>query len=315
MRSIFPDQSLLNKINDIFLFPNIEFRLNTFVGGEHSVNYHVLFSDEVSITDIEENFLHCLKISLSAGNNLPLTRRNIEEVGRDYKKSNKCNGTDYRVGLEKVTVNHLDIFEALKKECFADKNMITIPVDEDLSSVKWNGRDYSTRKVLYQQCHFLLSSNANTRKWALAKGQEEAQKQEFGSIKPCIWGSDAHSYDKMFAPDGKKFCWIKAEASFAGLRQILFEPEDRVRIQESIPDAINPHQVIDHIVFDDEKFQKNPVYLSDWLTCIIGGKSTGKSILLRHIAKGISPSTVASKESKMQIHLKKLDTVPDGCCN
>lgn len=307
MQALFPEPEIREKIGEIYVFPNVEFRLDTFVGGGHSINYHVIFSDEVSILDIEENFLQCLKITFHAGSPLSLTKNNIEKVGRDYKQSNSCGGADYKVGLERITVKYEDILNVLKQDVFADKYIITIPVDEDLSTVDWTGRDYLTRKVLYQQCHCLLTSNANTRKWALAKGHEEEQKLEFGSIKPCIWGSDAHSYDRMFEPDENRFCWIKAEPSFAGLRQILYEPEDRVRIQANIPDTRNLHQTIDYIVFDDKRFQTDPIFFSEWLTCIIGGKSTGKSILLRHVAKGISPSTVARQESKMRGSGSRLD--------
>ena len=32
-----------------------------------------------------------------------------------------------------------------------------------------------------------------------------------------------------------RFCWIKADPTFEGLQQVLYEPEDRVRIQEKDP--------------------------------------------------------------------------------
>jgi hypothetical protein len=45
LAELFPDEGKLSKIQKIYLFPNIEFRLDTFVGYyEHSVNYHVFFS-------------------------------------------------------------------------------------------------------------------------------------------------------------------------------------------------------------------------------------------------------------------------------
>ena len=114
----------------------------------------------------------------------------------------------------------------------------------------------SRRKVLYQQCNLLMTSNAKTREWALAKGHEEEQISEFGSIMPCIWGSDAHSYDHMFYPAEDRFCWIKSDPTFEGLQQVLYEPEDRVRIQKSQPEEKDIHQLIDYIVFCDDAFQK-----------------------------------------------------------
>ena len=46
----------IERIKNIRLFPNIEFRLDTLVGGNR-VNFHVIFSDSMQIRDIEENFL------------------------------------------------------------------------------------------------------------------------------------------------------------------------------------------------------------------------------------------------------------------
>lgn len=298
MTILFPDEVLRKKVRDIFVFPNIEFRLDTFVGRNRaSVNYHVIFSDTVSLTDIEENFIQSLQLTNAPDSTLPLTKNNIERIGHEYKTHNPGETrSDYLVGLEHITVRDTQIIEVLRKSIFAGKFFISIPVDEDLSQIDWKGRDYQTRKLLYQQCHLLMTSNPQTREWALAKGREEAHISEFGSIKPCIWGSDAHSYDRMFCPDNDRFCWVKADATFEGLQQVLYEPEDRVRIQRNRPEDKDEHQIIDHIIFEDTDFPSTPIFLSEGLTAIIGGKSTGKSILLRHIAKGVDQKQVDERE-------------------
>lgn len=302
MLSLFPDNKLRKKIARMLIFPNIELRLDTFVGeAAHSVNYHVIFSDKVSEDDIEQNFLSQLQLVYHPGNTLPLTRQNIERIGKEYKASNDAKGDDYLVGLERAVVDYNTVLKKLGHKIFQDKYIITIPVDEDLSAIDWSGRDYATRKVLYSQCHCLLTSNDRTRQWALAKGREDEQKAEFGSIKPCIWGSDAHDYEKMFSPAEDRYCWIKADLTFEGLQQIMFEPDERVVIQNSCPDEKDAHQVIDRIQFFDERFQEDPIYLSDGLTCIIGGKSTGKSILLRHIASAVASKQVLERERSVGV--------------
>ena len=80
------DAELVNKIRQIKLFPNIEFRLNTFVGSSR-INYHVIFSDQLSIEDIEDNFLHELKFSYEQYPDATdcrhsLKRSNIEDLGK-----------------------------------------------------------------------------------------------------------------------------------------------------------------------------------------------------------------------------------------
>ena len=192
MKRLFPNERMREKISKLFVFPNIEFRLDTFVGrGSESVNYHVIFSDTVALSDIEESFLRRLELIHTPKTTLPLTRNSIERIGQEYKDHNAGETrSDYLVGLERITVRYSQIIETLNESTvLAGKFLVSIPVDEDLSQIDWNGRDYQTRKVLYQQCQLLMTSNTRTKDWALAKGHEEEQVSEFGSIKPCIWGS------------------------------------------------------------------------------------------------------------------------------
>ncbi len=312
MTMLFPDETIRQKVEELYVFPNIELRLNTFVGEDaKSVNYHVVFSNLVSIQDIEENFLHRLNFHPDAKGDLTLTRANIESYGRKLKRENGHNGSDLMVGLRHVTVSDDDVLEILSKNLmFSGQYIITIPVDEDLSEVSWDGRDYTTRKNLYQQCHCYMTSNAKTRAWAIAKDEEEERIKEFGSIKPCIWGSDAHEYERMFAPANDRYCWIKAEPSFDGLLQILYEPEERVAIQHSYPDEKDAHQIIQSIQFEDINFQEEPIVFNDYLTCIIGGKSTGKSLLLHQLAMNIDSIYTAEQEkvlgqNRKQFSVKK----------
>ena len=309
MAEIFPNSEERNKINSMFVFPNIELRLDTFIGeGSHSVNYHVIFSDDVACKDIEENFLNILKITHENGKTLPLTKSNIIRIGEEFKECNNDKGEAILIGLEKITVNYHDVIDVLSNSTvLQEKYMIVVPVDEDLSKVNWKGRDYQTRKNIYQQCDFLMTSNPKTRNWALAKGHEKDFISEFRSLKPCIWGSDAHDYTNMFRPKNDRICWIKAEPTFEGLKQVLYEPEDRVKIQKECPAKVDNHHIIDYIKFESDEFMEEPIYLSEGLNAIIGGKSTGKSILLRHIAKCVDPKQVSEREAVVTNSVDKIE--------
>lgn len=307
MEELFPEKTDRDRVKEIYVFPNIELRLSTFVGnGAHSINYHVIFSDKVPIQEIEENFLFQLKFEPDAGAELPLTKANIASYGNSIKKNNGNRGSDLSVGLANVTVKDSMILRTLSNSpSFAGKYLITIPVDEDLSRVSWSGRDYTTRKNLYQQCHCYMTSNKKTAAWALAEGEEDARKAEFGSIKPCIWGSDAHEYERMFRPSDDKFCWIKAEPSFDGLMQIRYEPKERVVVQKQNPNQKDVHQIIESIQFGDPNFQTEPVVFNDNLTCIIGGKSTGKSLLIQQLAKTIDREYACGQEKVSALSRKE----------
>lgn len=89
---------------------------------------------------------------------------------------------------------------------------------------------------------------------------------------------------------GQRYTWIKASPTFEGLRQIIFEPIERVRFQEHKPGEKPAFRTIDQVSFLDSSgtFQSDPIPLNANLTTIIGGKSTGKSILLSYIARAIN---------------------------
>src|SRR5699024_348366 len=150
MKILFPDEEIRKQIKEIYVFPNIEMRLNTFVGKKaNPVNYHIILSDTISTQIIEENFLHRLTFQQDAGDNKPLTKFNIEEYGKSIRENNGDKGSDFLIGLNHVTVNSENILEIVKSNVFLHKYFITVPVDEDLSDISWCGRDYSSRKNIY----------------------------------------------------------------------------------------------------------------------------------------------------------------------
>lgn len=68
MKELFDAETLL-AINEIKIFPNIEFRINKLVIGKEAdlswnrkVNYHVLLSDEIPVEKIESDFISQIQI-------------------------------------------------------------------------------------------------------------------------------------------------------------------------------------------------------------------------------------------------------------
>lgn len=141
MRQCFPDEALRHAVEQIYVFPNIELRLNNFIGKDaHSVNYHVCFSSDISIQEIEDNFLHRLDFKFDNAP-YPLTISNLKLLGNHIKSDNEISGSDIFVGLNHVTVSYTDVLEKLQNNpAFTGKYLIVIPVDEDLPKVSWKGR-------------------------------------------------------------------------------------------------------------------------------------------------------------------------------
>lgn len=95
---------------------------------------------------------------------------------------------------------------------------------------------------------------------------------------------------------GQKFTWIKADPTFEGLKQIIYEFNERVRVQETNPqnDYIKPYfskiKLKKGKLFDNEEvmFSDDEIILNPNFVAIIGGRGTGKSLLLDAIAKTFS---------------------------
>lgn len=289
--------SEIEQINQILILPNIEFRLNKFVG-TNRINFHVLFSNEVSIENIEENFLHELDFIYDSApqtedEKRKLKTKNLAELGKKLKEQHVPfrDRSDLMIGMMNAVVDDEQITKLLqnKASIFKDNFFVLVPCDEDLSKVHWNGQDHQARKLLIQKSDILIATNPNTIKWALGEFNDSVQDfvNEYKSIKPCIGGSDAHNFEELFTKNIDRSVWIKAASTFEGLRQIKFEPSQRVIISKIKPLEKEAKSVISDVTFisPDKLFAKEKIYFNENLNVIIGGKSSGKSILLYNIAK------------------------------
>ncbi len=72
--------------NFTLILPNIEFRIDKFVGKDNrSINYHVIFSNELSTELIEKEFLEDVKFEIAGGEKRRLNRKNITDFGKTTK--------------------------------------------------------------------------------------------------------------------------------------------------------------------------------------------------------------------------------------
>ncbi|MDD2262495.1 MAG: hypothetical protein PHC31_10660 [Clostridia bacterium] len=306
----------IERIKSIYVLPNIEFRLNKLVGSNR-INFHILLSDEISCTDIEENFLHELDFTYEAApqsedEKRKLKKNNLEQLGRkliEHHEKFKGQSPLY-TGMMNAVVDDEQICKLLanKRNIFEGKYLIALPSDEDLSSVSWDGQDHQTRKLLIQKSDILIATNPNTIKWALGKKHDKVEDfiSEFKSLKPCIGGSDAHKFDELFTKNKDRIVWIKADSTFEGLKQIVYEPEERVKIQEPNPifdfekNSFTEIEIKNPVtVFKDEPllFEKQRIPLNQNLVTIIGGRGTGKSVLINYFANGFKQYKVGSEKT------------------
>lgn len=112
---------------------------------------------------------------------------------------------------------------------------------------------------------------------------------------PMIICSDNHNVKKYVL---KENCWIKADTTFEGLKQVVYEPKQRVRIQSSKPHQKAGYQVIESVKISHSDFLPQTINFNQNLNSIIGGRSTGKSILLGAIAKKLNCDKSVKSENE-----------------
>ncbi|PCI54066.1 MAG: hypothetical protein COB36_11210 [Alphaproteobacteria bacterium] len=97
--------------------------------------------------------------------------------------------------------------------------------------------------------------------------------------------TDARCLRDILSPDDAgNYTWIKADPTFEGLKQIMFEPA-RIAIQGNRPEDKAGYQVIDRVEISNDFILNDHLSLNTNMTSIIGGRSTGKSVLLTAIAQ------------------------------
>lgn len=277
------------------ILPNVELRLDTFVVREKSkdINFHVIFSNELEVEDIEKQFIEALDIQISGSvsgleGKRKLNKKTISEIGKLIKKQHSIfkADSDEEAALKNITVSLEQVQELLRKDLFKNKFLLVLSGGE-WADIDWN-QAYLTKKNFLQTAHILETGSLNTISWAL--GRKDLPKEEFikefGKLKPCIFGSDAHSLDTICKSPNNKFTWIKADPTFEGLKQIVYEPEERVYIGSSLHKIKNDAKVIDRIEIKNSNnwFEEIPILLNENLITIIGEKGAGKTALADFVA-------------------------------
>lgn len=288
------------------VLPNVEFRLSI-RGGDSPINIHAIFDPDF-VPYLQDHFFSKLTYNY-LGTDYIATKSSLTEFGHHH--NNQLAGdAAYRNGVEHFTVELRTLSKVFEADpLLRQHTIIVVPNSTTDGASGLSGQLETVKKQLYYLADCIFSSNAGDRAYFLGKKADPPEQiiSQYRSLKPCIHGSDAHDLRKLFEPDLKRYCWIKAEPTFVGLQQILYEPEARVCIQEHVPESRDSHQVIASIQIDDGKFQTQPVYFNDALTCIIGGKSTGKSLLLHTLADTIDREYTAKQSALSATHGKSMD--------
>ncbi|MEO1168499.1 MAG: TrlF family AAA-like ATPase [Pseudomonadota bacterium] len=258
--------------------PNIEFRLTEAVDKDaRNVNAHVLIDPNVA----SETGLNTLLSDVFT---------HITRDGGRVRCSQLSSQSDY----EQATVGILELKKALES-VFPDRAsyIIVIAANNDgLKSVDTKSpRSLSISDELDKAGDAFFGSSKNTDYFLRADRYEDGSSSD---PKPVFSGSDAHSFEDLSRLSGDEAgfepTWIKADLTFRGLRQTLFEPKGRVHIgerptvlQRLDQDAtrfiseLQIDQVPSYSGANGSWFKDVEIPFNPELTAIIGNKGSGKS--------------------------------------
>ena len=284
------------------VFPGIELRVEAPV--DYRLNVQVILDDRLTKQQ-RADFKGALRLS---GNDRAISEEALIEFARglspDKAKKHGFTGNYaddierlLALGSQTAEVTRASLVEA-KKAVPDDRCLIVLPYDtsDGLEKLDWGTHPCADEYFMKSADMFETRTPGNV---DLFLGKKTTENEEFfenflqtmGSIpKPPISGSDAHKVEDYGKFHGDRITWIKADATFEGLRKTLIEPKSRVFIGEC-PEQL---QSLDE---KSTKFIKrvsitkkvNSTLTERWFDCdiplnpglvaIIGNKGSGKSAL------------------------------------
>lgn len=297
-----------NRLSNIkLILPVVEFRIQKFAGVEFRntkrINMHVIFSNELDVETIKSQFLNALEQSYTLTSGLEpdlwngsITKKSLEDLGRKIKASVPKDklpdfGSELTEGFNNLNLDEKKIFELLKRPYFKDKYLIAIGKTE-WDKLQWSEGSISEKKTIINDAHLVFTSAESVEQYINAKEKLKEQGVNY-LLLDC---SDAHTFShntSMKDRIGNCFNWIKANPTFEGLRQVIFEEFERVKVQEQNPKKDYEKPFFERIkinnssIFNDSevRFGGATLQLNSNLVTIIGGRGTGKSLLLDALAK------------------------------
>lgn len=302
------------------ILPNVELRM-TPISKKEPTNIHCIFDPEI-VDTLESRFFSNLKFSFK-GSEYSANEQELIRFGKDFLNDYSIGKEEAKkVGLEQFVISESALQNVFKNDSnLREHTIIVVPnSNQDGASGITQHKGYiqgtssqldASKGAIYHLSDMIFSANPNDALYFTGRKNDSKEEviKKYGSLKPCIHGSDAHCNKDLFEPKEKRYCWIKANPTFNGFKQIMYEPEDRVRISPIKPYDKRDYQIIDSVKFDNSEFQDTEICFNENLTCIIGGKSTGKSLILNNMAYAIDAEQVKNKCEVTQSKFKEINKV------
>ena len=301
------------RMQNIELFlPVVEFRIRKFCGHKewNRINFHVIFSEDLSVETIRQQFLGALSSKYKLNPNLGIddwngiiTKDSITDFGKRIIESvPETEKAKYQSPIVEGfnNINEEDILKLLRDNSFLKGKYLTAIGKAEWDQLNWGDSSIAEKKTVINSVNLIFCASESVAKFKTAK-----YKLKSAGVNDLLldcsdshYNSDSQDKDRL----GNCNTWIKADTTFEGLKQILYEPDDRVCVSEVKPDMKERYQVMSQVILNEDGFWKQNLNLNPNLNTIIGGRSTGKSTLLGCIACQLN-SYELEKDSRERIFI------------
>ena len=310
------------------LLPVLEFRLARFGGNElfKRINYHVIFSNDINPEIIQSQFLNALSASYKLSPEFDslswsgvISPESLIDLGNKIIASSpNTQSSNFQTpiieGFNNINIEASQIENILQTSSYFKNKYLTAIGKTEWDRFQWNDNSIAEKKTIINKVNFIFTAAESVDNYN--KGKQKLH--DNGVNDHLLDCSDAHrnTFDKTDISNKNRLgdcnTWIKADTTFEGLKQILFEFDSRVRVQQLKPEEKPEYYVLDSIVFSDDKFCKQKIEFNQNLNTIIGGRATGKSTLLQIINAKVKNTTV---EPYIDKHLKNVSIEWKGAEN
>jgi hypothetical protein len=270
------------------ILPNIEFRLSQPNRSGEYTNIHVIFSDSVEIAKIQ-NFLARLKIISTDEDSKDqfCTPENLQQIGYD-----------------KALVEFSELRKKLEDNFVPRRNYLIAGVARGYGAFRPaqnEGRGAALAIEIDKISDLFFGKSADVSHFLDTSRFSKAKQ------KPVARTSDAHELDKI----GTEFTWIKADCTFDGLKQIIYEPSARVCLEDNAPLYSHP-QIVSAKLLNASGYQSpksefppitltQEIFFSPNLSTIIGPRAAGKTVLVELIGYVANQFSTDKKDNKLPL--------------
>lgn len=277
------------------LLPVVELRLDKFGGTESQlrrVNFHVIFSSDLSPAEIRSQFLNLLKADYTVGErfNKAINIDTLRELGQHIIETTptarRTNADALTVGFNNLNFPLNEIEHLLANTTFTNRHLTAVGKAE-WADVKWQ-QSVADKRTIIERADFVFIAAASSDHCLRAR-QALMEAEVNSRLLDC---SDAHHFANSAEKEriGHCYTWIKADTTFDGLRQVRQAYDERVYLGEMPPKlalvAAHPTKFIDSLEVRRktnatlaEVWFDNLITLNPDLVAIIGNKGMGKSAL------------------------------------